>query len=825
MHLKRLIDVVVGSVGIALAAPIMLIIVAMLKLESSGAIIYRCKRIGRFGREFDMLKFRTMIENADNVDCKLCVGTDVRVTSLGSFLRRTKLNELPQLFNVVKGDMSLVGPRPEDPKFMKYYTDKWDVVLQARPGIMGANQILHRNEEDLFPPDQDPEKFYVENILPEKLERDVEYVLNSNLWRDMALLVRGVYVSIFRGEMLSRVSSNLQFFWRALLDTGLSIAAYVAACFIRLETTDLSYDLLMNLLIIVVANPIVFAATGLYRRSARFYSLPDLFLVAKISALAGFVLIIANAFLIPREFHSRTVFFLYPLILLGLLSGARVLHQLTLERLERKPLEGHSAQNALIYGAGRLGAETVKRLQFEPGINVAGFVDDDPSLRNQSVLGIRVLGSGNDLAFLRALYEIEKVFIAFTPHDSKALKKVRQLCAESGLTDILIRSAIPEKPGKMLAARRYFRGVRFSDVLGMNEVELEKNRLLPLVEGAAVAVMGAGDEFGEQICRELLHLKISRLVVVEECPSRLNRISEVLNSIHSPRTAYYPYFHPFGMHELTEQAMRQHDVRWVIYNRINRPLVDPLPNLPGLTSSSFVELVRHVETAKRLQCDYFTFVSPYMKDCFSHHEKSLHLMAENYITVSAVETDTRFGIVRVQNVIENENELFRSTCERIIHDRPISIPGHEMKFSSARYAARIVLNSLPLHYLGETFVEGAGLSIALRNLLDSYFEMQGNEKCRSLLRSYVWTGGIQNDTNKTVFESDYLRTVIPNVWALNEPELAGLNGNEKLIDEVSRYLNTDEKIAVRKFLSALRKGVDIDIPMSGEQVQLTAYQI
>jgi len=189
MDLKRFMDIVVGTTGIIIAVPLMIIIAVMLKIESRGPIIYRCKRIGRSRIEFDMLKFRTMIENADNIDCKLCVNTDVRVTSLGSFLRRTKLNELPQLFNVVKGDMSVVGPRPEDPKFMKYYGDKWDEVLQVRPGIMGTNQILHRNEEDLFPDGQDPEKFYVENILPEKLDNDLDYVRNHNFRRDVSLLL------------------------------------------------------------------------------------------------------------------------------------------------------------------------------------------------------------------------------------------------------------------------------------------------------------------------------------------------------------------------------------------------------------------------------------------------------------------------------------------------------------------------------------------------------------------------------------------------------------------------------------------------------------
>ena len=186
--MKRLLDVVLSSAGLVVAAPMMLLIAAILKLESRGPVFYSCKRVGKFGKPFGMLKFRTMVENADNVDCKLCPSGDVRVTEFGNFLRRTKLNELPQLFNVLAGDMSLVGPRPEDPKLMKVYKDKWDVVLSVRPGIVGPNQILHRNEDDLFPAGEDPEKFYVENILPDKLERDIDYARRSSLRRDFSLI-------------------------------------------------------------------------------------------------------------------------------------------------------------------------------------------------------------------------------------------------------------------------------------------------------------------------------------------------------------------------------------------------------------------------------------------------------------------------------------------------------------------------------------------------------------------------------------------------------------------------------------------------------------
>ncbi len=222
--MKRFFDIMASLGGLIVAAPFMIAIAAVIKLESKGPIFYRCTRVGRNGRLFGMFKFRTMLANADNVDCKLSGCGDVRVTSFGSFLRRTKLNELPQLFNVLLGDMSAVGPRPEDPKFTQDYKEQWQVVLSVRPGIVGPNQILNRNEEDLFPPGEDHERFYIDHILPEKLERDTDYVQTHSFWGDLIILLKAVYVTLFKGFTLWRLFSRPQLLKLIVLDAALSVS-------------------------------------------------------------------------------------------------------------------------------------------------------------------------------------------------------------------------------------------------------------------------------------------------------------------------------------------------------------------------------------------------------------------------------------------------------------------------------------------------------------------------------------------------------------------------------------------------------------------------
>lgn len=437
--LKRLFDVVVSLAGLVIASPIMLAIAILIKLESRGPLFYSCARMGRYRQPFGMLKFRTMLENADTVDCRLCVSDDVRVTPLGRFLRRTKLNELPQLFNVLVGDMSVVGPRPEDLEFTQHYKEAWDVVLSVRPGVMGPNQIANRNEEDLFSQAEDLAHFYLEHILPEKLERDVRYVRNRTILRDILLLCRGIYATLFKGLGVNGVFDRHQISKQVLADSGLSVIAYLLANLFRYETIPYEVCVLVNAIVILSVNPLLYYALGLYNCSVRFFSVPDLTNVLKISGAAGAFLVLANYFILVGGGHSRTVFILYPMILAGLLCSKRIIDRILRERRELKERGSLSVKRVAVYGAGRRAAEAVKRLQFEKGHYVVGLVDDDPQKKHSTVLGVKVLGTGSDLAFLKSLYDIERVVIAFSTYKPDGLSRICSLIRNAGIHDILIQ--------------------------------------------------------------------------------------------------------------------------------------------------------------------------------------------------------------------------------------------------------------------------------------------------------------------------------------------------------------------------------------------------
>lgn len=191
--LKRLLDIVVAGSALLLLGPVLLAIALWVRCDSAGGALFRQERVGRHGRHFTIYKFRTMRTGADRSGPAITVGEDARITRAGHWLRHSKLDELPQLLNVLTGDMSLVGPRPEVPRYVAMYPAEISaIVLSVRPGITDLASIAFRNESALLAQSADPERTYVEDILPVKLEYAARYAQNPSLWQDLVILVRTV---------------------------------------------------------------------------------------------------------------------------------------------------------------------------------------------------------------------------------------------------------------------------------------------------------------------------------------------------------------------------------------------------------------------------------------------------------------------------------------------------------------------------------------------------------------------------------------------------------------------------------------------------------
>lgn len=198
LAMKRAMDIVISGGALLVLWPALALIALAIRIDDPGPVFYRQVRVGRNGKEFRIFKFRTMVVDADKKGLQITVGRDNRITRMGAFLRRTKLDELAQLINVFLGDMSFVGPRPEVPRYVNLYTPYQRQVLLVRPGITDYASIAYRNENDLLAGAEDPERMYIDVIMPDKIELNMKYLREISPMADLKLIF-GTIAAVVKG--------------------------------------------------------------------------------------------------------------------------------------------------------------------------------------------------------------------------------------------------------------------------------------------------------------------------------------------------------------------------------------------------------------------------------------------------------------------------------------------------------------------------------------------------------------------------------------------------------------------------------------------------
>lgn len=408
---KRPLDIVLALIGLSLAWPVLLLIALLIKLDSRGPVLFRQERIGRAGKPFRLLKFRSMVDNAYALGPRLTQKRDPRITRIGQILRWLKLDELPQLINVLKGDMSFIGPRPEDPHFVSLYTEEERAVLSVRPGIVGPSQIKGRDELELYPEGVDTEQYYTEHILPAKLQTDLEYVRRASLWCDLQLLMAGIAATVLGSFKSKYVRLNRRKISFLGLDIALSLSAYLLAFGLVFDWTITSHAIPYLTLVcisIVLFRPLCFMYCGLYQNILKYLGTTEFTAVIKAVTL-GSVLISANLFLFGFASHSRAVLATDWMLLVIALFGYRLYLK------ARAELASHPRIPTVIAGVTNMGEELARELIRNPSLPYmpVAFLDNDPHKWGALIHGVRVKGGIKDLAQVARLTGARMVLIPY----------------------------------------------------------------------------------------------------------------------------------------------------------------------------------------------------------------------------------------------------------------------------------------------------------------------------------------------------------------------------------------------------------------------------
>lgn len=442
--MTRIIDIFFSILGIILFLPSLPILAFFIKVDSRGPVFYTCKRVGRGGKIFNMYKLRTMYETPVQLGPNLSPQGDPRVTPVGRMLRRLKLNEFPQLFNVLKGDMTLVGPRPEAPDLAAAYPEAAKVIFTVKPGLAGPNQILGRNEEELYPPGVDPVQFYLEHILPMKIPLDVQYIMDKSLVKNLKYLYLAVKVTVTGAISRRHLVNHRSQIYLMLADMAACILSFSVAHLLRYENfhnKEAIQTFLVLLPLVILLRLPIFIHFGFYQTLIRHLSVFDIKRIFKGVAYSS-VILVALSFLSGLTITTKPAVSSYPrgvflidwLLLTILLVGLRLfLKKMSL----RYQATNHSTdgERVLIWGAGDAGELCLHYLKKNqnPIYTIVGFIDDNPAKRGRQIEGYKILGDRHHLKILAHLHGIQQVFVAISSATSNELHQLMGFCEQLGL--------------------------------------------------------------------------------------------------------------------------------------------------------------------------------------------------------------------------------------------------------------------------------------------------------------------------------------------------------------------------------------------------------
>ena len=430
--LTRVLDILLGLFGLLVLILMLPVIGLLIKFDSAGPVFYQCDRVGKQGKIFKMLKFRTMYETPAPLGASVSPQGDPRVTLIGRLLRRLKLNEFPQFLNVLQGDMTLVGPRPESPDLAAAYPPEAQAIFSVKPGLVGPNQIMGRNEEERYPQGVDPTKYYIEAILPAKLPLDLEYIRTRSFFLDLKYLLMTVKVIITGAISWQHVRDNVSRISLLIADSLCCLLSFSLAYSFRFQELlpignhQGAWKILPLILLTRVPLLVYF---GCYQTVIRYFGLSDLkqlFLGVSFGSVGLVMTAWLSGFSLAE--YGRTVFVLDWLCLTLLLSGYRALIKSGQHYHNKKKVNKSAPRRALILGAGDEGRWCLRYLdQNSDPYEVVGFIDENPKMRHRRIDGLKVLGNHHHLDVLVRLHKIQEIFIAEPGISESQMARVREL--------------------------------------------------------------------------------------------------------------------------------------------------------------------------------------------------------------------------------------------------------------------------------------------------------------------------------------------------------------------------------------------------------------
>ncbi|MEO8429889.1 MAG: polysaccharide biosynthesis protein [Acidobacteriota bacterium] len=758
--LPRAVEAVMAAIALVLCVPIFIVCGVAIAVSSRGPVLFRQKRVGRRGEFFTLLKFRTM--QADAAGLLMTAEGDPRITPIGRFLRKAKLDEIPALWNVLVGDLALVGPRPEVPRFVDLGNPLWRLVLQVRPGLTDPVTLTLRNEESLLASvKENPETFYRDVLQPYKLRGYARYLKRRTWWTDIEILGRTVLAVVRPSSVpppsiadLSRPrvepaeappdteQTSRAGAWRRvnlrdvqyLFDLVVLAAAFGFSYLLRFDfqtnraemrevLPQMPWVLALQFgsLLLARVHRFIWRYVGM-REAGRFLN----------AALWSGGALLALRLFVPDGYdHWRiplSVIFMDTLLGFGGVFSLRVARRIAYERSRRGIVSRNAAprRRVLLLGAGQAGVLAAREIlgRGDLDIEIQGFVDDDPRKQGAVIHEIPVLGTTRDLPRLVADLKIQDVVITIAQISRREIVRMIEQCRKIGVGMRIIPGLYEILQGKVRVTR--IRDVDIEDLLGRERVQLDEDEIGRFVAGKTVLVTGAGGSIGSELARQLARFDPAALVLLERFEGALFEIDREMRRLF-PDLKVVPVVADIGDEPWVRTIFARHAPQVVFHAAAHKhvPMMESNPSeaiknnvfgtrvIAEVAGESGVEAVVMISTDKAVRPTSVMGASK--------------RVAELVIQDLARKYKTRFVAVRFGNVMGSAGSVIPLFREQIRRGGPVTVTDPEMKryFMTIPEAAQLVMQAGAMGAGGEIFILDMGEPVRILDLAVAMINLSG----------------------------------------------------------------------------------------------------
>ena len=717
--IKRLIDISIAIVGIVLFLPFIPVIIAITFLISRRPILLKLPRVGKHEKDFLLYRFnypsnKYPFRIASQPECKS--STLIFIQKLIQF---TSISGWPQLFNVIKGELSIVGPVPESKAFIKYYNDVQKGVLKERPGIIGAyyffENIYELSQKGI---DLNIKKKYIQHVLPLKLEKELKYVRDRRILKDIILVLKSIRARV-RKIYLAEITNKLQSYnLFVAIDLILISFSYFVAFNLRYDWNVTSEDyqtFLITIPIVMIFRIFVLNRFGMYKSIWKYVGTRDLLKIIK-AAVVSTILIGTSLFFLGISGFPRSVLLIDLILCILLIGGFRLLLRMASENGDGG-FQNKSGENVLIIGAGNVGEMLLRELERTHGnkYNVIGFIDDNKEKHGMTVHGIKVLGGRQNIPEVANLFHVDEILIAISNISPYEIKSIIRYCRNANVRHRIVPAVSDILDGRMLLSKS--REIEISDLFGRKPIKLNISAISSSIRGKSILITGAGGSIGSELCRQIAEYEPKFLVLVDKNENYLHDVRSEIQDSHRNLTIYS------CLSDITDKEKQNvifsNYKPEIIFHAAAQKHVPLSEEHPDETIRSNIYGTKIVaDLAVVYGATHFVLISTDKAVNPASVMGVTKRIAELYIQALDKEKDANFICVRFGNVFNSNGSVLPAFIKQIEKGGPITVthPDIERYFMSINEAVQLILQSITMVSNGQIFLLDMGKSIKIVDL-------------------------------------------------------------------------------------------------------------